>query len=122
MICDYCGSKASSDEAMYCEQCGSELIQTDPSEIFHFIKACPFCPPMKAPKVVLSPRPWRVLVCKDCGNSYRTIELIWIGEKTFSLAEKYIKFLKVWKMSSIHLDTSGMIHDFQCIDSYSFEI
>jgi len=92
-VCDYCGSKAS-DEANYCSQCGEVLEETDPTQIFHCVKACPYCNTMKAPEVLRSPRPFRILHCNDCGGNYKTIELIWIGEKTFSFAEKHKSFLK----------------------------
>ena len=91
--CDYCGTKAGEDDN-YCSQCGEALEETDPTQVFHTIKTCPFCPSVKAPRVLRSPRPWRVLVCDKCGGSYRTLELIWSGPNTLELAVKHKDFLK----------------------------
>ena len=94
MTCDYCGTEAPEDD-LYCGQCGESLVETDPHKIFHCSKECPFCPSMKAPRVIRSPRPWRILLCDECGNSYRTLELIWSGPKTLELALKHKDFLKI---------------------------
>ena len=93
MNCDYCGSAASEDDN-YCGQCGEELIETDPTEVFHTAKECPFCDTYKAPIVLKVPRPWRILSCTECGGTYRTLELRWSGPNTLELAVKHKGFLK----------------------------
>ena len=93
MQCDFCGSQAAEEDS-YCGQCGESLYPTSPEDVFHTFLQCPYCNTMKPPRVKHTPRPWRIICCDDCGQSYKTLELIWLGEKTLELAEKHKSFLK----------------------------
>jgi|GEM_PF-6984956 len=86
-LCPICGNRLR-DGAAFCDRCGAraELL---PEKHLH-LGECPKCGSARL-KVLKVDRPWRLIRCLTCRQTFRSVEVIYDGADTFQVAAECLK-------------------------------
>ncbi len=89
-MCDYCGNKDNPLQAKYCLNCGTSFQEISEDAVLRFGDRCPRCGSRHINQSGTK-KPRRFYNCENCGEKWRSIEVLMYVKNYLSEAKKLIE-------------------------------